>query len=229
MRHFIPNPTELQSNYSFESWKAPTQFCLRASEANKFSRGKPSLGSKTAEALVRTIETAIDIDAPPERVWSVLTGVQHYPEWNPFIADISGPLVAGCRIRVRFQPIAKISMSVRPWLLVTRAGRELRWKGFLFGSDLFDTEHYFILAPTPNGTRFVQGERFSGLLAPLLGVVLRSAGRRFEALNLALKRRAEDWPRQAPAPWPLSRSLPRKGGHRPTQLSPRPNARLPGR
>ncbi|MGZ5382453.1 MAG: SRPBCC family protein [Acidimicrobiia bacterium] len=39
---------------------------------------------------MRSIETSIEIDAQPARVWEVLTGFERYPEWNPFVASLHG-------------------------------------------------------------------------------------------------------------------------------------------
>jgi uncharacterized protein YndB with AHSA1/START domain len=33
---------------------------------------------------VRELRSEIEIDAPPERVWAVVTEFAAYPEWNPF-------------------------------------------------------------------------------------------------------------------------------------------------
>jgi hypothetical protein len=41
---------------------------------------------------VRTLSSAIDHDATPDRVWSILTATHDYPQWNPFIRRIDGPL-----------------------------------------------------------------------------------------------------------------------------------------
>jgi enoyl-CoA hydratase/carnithine racemase len=48
----------------------------------------------------RRIETVIDIDAPPSRVWTLLTGFARMPAWNPFIKSISGSLTQGARLSV---------------------------------------------------------------------------------------------------------------------------------
>jgi hypothetical protein len=41
---------------------------------------------------VRELRREIELDAPPERVWAVVTDFDAYPEWNPFIRQISGEL-----------------------------------------------------------------------------------------------------------------------------------------
>lgn len=34
---------------------------------------------------MRTLETSIDVEAPVNRVWEILTAFESYPDWNPFI------------------------------------------------------------------------------------------------------------------------------------------------
>ena len=36
-----------------------------------------------------TYRDAIDIDAPPERVWEVLTDVERWPEWSPTMTTVT--------------------------------------------------------------------------------------------------------------------------------------------
>jgi len=71
-------------------------------------------------------------------------------------------------------------------------GQEVRWRGSLPIPGLFTGEHYFRLEPQAGGsTRFVHGENFSGLLLPVLGGILAATQQGFEAMNAALKARAE--------------------------------------
>jgi uncharacterized protein YndB with AHSA1/START domain len=41
---------------------------------------------------MREIRTEIDIRASTDRVWEVLTDLERYPEWNPFITRAGGDL-----------------------------------------------------------------------------------------------------------------------------------------
>jgi hypothetical protein len=53
-------------------------------------------------------------------------------------------------------------------------------------------EHVFQLESVGEGkTRFTQAERFSGVLVPLFGFFIGRTERGFEAMNQALKARAE--------------------------------------
>jgi uncharacterized protein YndB with AHSA1/START domain len=35
--------------------------------------------------MMRHISHSIEIDASPERAWAILTDIQSFPSWNPFI------------------------------------------------------------------------------------------------------------------------------------------------
>ena len=139
------------------------------------------------------IETEIEIAASPQRIWSILMDFSAYPEWNPFIRTLSGDVTPGRSLRASIQLPGAKAMSFRPKVRVAEHLKELRWLGHLLLPGLFDGEHYFQLAALANGhTRFVQGEKFSGMLMSLfaarLGVSIKEG---FVAMNAALKDRAE--------------------------------------
>jgi hypothetical protein len=141
---------------------------------------------------VRTIEAGIDIAAPRWRVWQVLTDVDRYPAWNPFITSVEGVLREGSKLRVRIEPPGRKGMTFEPTVVALAQEKELRWLGRLLMPGLFDGEHAFGLEELAEGCRFRQTERFSGILVPLFGAGLPEATRRgFEAMNAALKARAE--------------------------------------
>jgi hypothetical protein len=54
----------------------------------------------------RTLSSAIDVDATPDRVWSILTAKHDYPQWNPFIRRLDGPLTPGSKLTMRIEPPA---------------------------------------------------------------------------------------------------------------------------
>jgi hypothetical protein len=142
---------------------------------------------------VLQLETAIEIDASPEAVWAVLTDFSRFPEWNPFVRSASGEARVGSRLRVFLQPVGGKGMEIRPTVLVAAPGRELRWLGHLFVPGIFDGEHFFRIEPGgPGRVRFVQGERFGGVLIPFFRKMLIGGTRQgFELMNRALKARVE--------------------------------------
>lgn len=143
--------------------------------------------------MATQVRTEIEIDATPNRVWDVLTNFAAYPAWNPFIPSLDGSAEVGARLDARLQPPGGMGMRFRPTVLAAVPARELRWLGHLLVSGLFDGEHRFQIEPLgPDRVRFVQEERFTGLLAPLvLRFIERGTRQGFEAMNRALKLRAE--------------------------------------
>lgn len=141
---------------------------------------------------MRSIHTEIGVGAPAARVWEVLTAIDQWPQWNPF-ARASGRLALGERLEVEIRPPSKSPMKFRPTVIKLEPGRELRWLGHLGIAGLFDGEHGFrVVAEDVGRCRFEHFETFHGLLvAPIMwtGETATRAG--FEAMNRALKARAE--------------------------------------
>ena len=146
---------------------------------------------------MREIATSVDIEAVPERVWSALTSLDYYPDWNPFIRQASGRLEVGETLTLRMFPAQGKPMTFRPTVLVVEPQRELRWIGRLVLPGVFDGEHRFTLSPIEGGaTRVVQAERFSGALVPFARGVVERTVSDFRRLNEALKNYVE-----ADTPW----------------------------
>ena len=90
-----------------------------------------------------------------------------YPKWNPFITSISGEPKLGNRLTVSIKPPGGKGMTFKPYILTLESNKEFRWKGNLGINGIFDG--YFILEFLENDkTKFIHGEKFSGLLVPLL-------------------------------------------------------------
>ena len=139
------------------------------------------------------LRTEIEINASAEAVWETLAAFPRHPEWNPFITSIAGEPVVGATLKIAICPPGGKPMRFTPKVLVADASRQLRWLGRLLLPGLFDGEHYFLLEPAGEGrVRLIHGERFSGLLVPLLKSSLENGTRAgFEAMNQALKARVE--------------------------------------
>src|SRR5258705_240040 len=116
---------------------------------------------------MRTIETAIDIDAPADAVWDVITDFAAYPDWNPFMVHLDGEAAPGARLTVTMQNPGGRPTKFRPSVLESPA-RSLRWIGHVLVPGIFDGAHEIRVDATATGTRFVQREEFSGVLLPLI-------------------------------------------------------------
>lgn len=93
------------------------------------------------------LNTEIQINAPPKRVWRMLTDFATYPQWNPFIRRASGKPEKCEQLEVYLQPEGAGGMTFQPRVLKAEPGREMRWRGHLLIPGLFDGEHIFIIEP----------------------------------------------------------------------------------
>jgi len=144
--------------------------------------------------LTKRIETRIEIDAPIDRVWAAFADFDRWSEWNPFIVDLKGNVALGEKLAARIQPPGGKAMTFNPKVLRFEPQEELRWVGRFLLPGVFDGEHSFRLkAIEGNRTLFSQGEEFRGILVPVLmgKSMLDKTTRGFEAMNQALKQRAE--------------------------------------
>ncbi len=134
------------------------------------------------------IITSIQIHAAPEKIWRILLDFDDYPNWNPFITNISGTPKKGEKLHVQID-----SMVFSPVVLKYNINKELKWKGKLLFNGLFDGEHQFLLEDNKDGTTtFIHSEKFFGLLVPLFSKKIHSEVKNgFISMNEALKRAIE--------------------------------------
>lgn len=140
--------------------------------------------------------TAIDIDAPIERVWKILSDTDAWPSWNPLLQDFKGSLREGekAKVSLLFEG-KKLPVSVE--LVDVKPLERISWIGPAFkpARTVFSGMHYFELKEIEGGgTRLIHGERFRGLI-PDGEWFWKAAEPRVEpaytAFNVALKERAE--------------------------------------
>ncbi len=151
---------------------------------------------RTAEAT-----TSIDIAAPIELVWKVMTDLRAYSAWNPFIVrvdDAPAVLAIGStfRLHVRWARGGGARSAERITRLEPPDGRaavfSYRAVGVLDRTGVLRADRIQLLESLHDGTggtRYYTVEEFGGCLVPLLPLGQIRDG--FERQAEALKRRAE--------------------------------------
>ncbi len=142
---------------------------------------------------MKELSTQVEIGASVKTVWSILTDLESFSEWNPFIRQAEGEVKEGRQLRIRIEPPGGKAMMFKPTVTSVEPKREFRWLGHFLLPGLFDGEHIFELSSLgEHRTRLNQRETFKGLLVPLFWSSLDTNTRAgFEAMNAALKERAE--------------------------------------
>jgi hypothetical protein len=138
------------------------------------------------------LHTEIDIDATPEVVWQVLTDLDGYADWNPFITSSVGRPEVGETLINRMEPPGGKAMTFKPQVTVVEDGKTFEWLGKLGFSGVFDGRHRFDVEASPTGTKLTQSETLDGMLVRVMRKSLDTKTKSgFEAMNVALKDRAE--------------------------------------
>ena len=141
---------------------------------------------------VRSVVTVVDINAPGDRVWQVLTDLDGYHSWNPFLTSASGSVVPGSTITISAK-LGNHTFTFHPRISIVEPGKKLTWVGRLLSSEFFQGEHEFdVIEIDQSHTRLIQSEHFKGMLvAALWGRFSPAILQGFHAMNDALKRRCE--------------------------------------
>lgn len=82
--------------------------------------------------MKRELITSIEVNAPANIVWRVLTDFGKYPQWNPFIRSISGAAKQDAKLKIYLQPPGGSEMTFHPVVLVApaRTRTSLAWAPF---------------------------------------------------------------------------------------------------
>jgi len=151
-------------------------------------------------------ETSVDIDAPIDLVWEVMTDVARYREWNPFVVALTpvrpGPLTVGSDIHLEVRwgrgggtrTLERVTRldgpAARPGDPTRRSTMEYIYLGWLPRLALIRGSRLQSLEQAPGRpTTYRTSERFTGLLARQVPLAKVQDG--FERHARALKQRAE--------------------------------------
>ena len=140
---------------------------------------------------MKTLHSEIGIGAPADVVWEVLTDLDGWQRWNPFM-KASGTLAPDARLAVALSAPGGKAIRVEPTVVSFDEGREFRWRvRQMLG--LIRAEHGFRVVPEDVGRcRFEQFEVFQGLLARAILMRNQAAIETgFQVMNRMLKRESE--------------------------------------
>jgi uncharacterized protein YndB with AHSA1/START domain len=138
-----------------------------------------------------TYRTTIDIDASPDRIWSVLSDVERWPEWTSSMTSVvlldTGSLAIGSTARVK-QP----RLPIVVWTVTDLTpGRSFTWEARNPGAVSVAT-HEIEPRSDGGGSRVTLAVEQQGLVGRVVGFALRGLTRKYVDMEAAgLKRRVE--------------------------------------
>jgi carbon monoxide dehydrogenase subunit G len=130
---------------------------------------------------------SVEINASPEKTWSLLKNIEEWPKWVPSLKKIekvsAEPLGKGSKVLV----VAKSLIKVNLLMTVTEfvAGQRVVMEGKVLGVRMV---RFYELEPVSGRARLTAGGEVTGLLAFL---VRRGGQKLSEEIVQALKRKVE--------------------------------------
>ena len=137
------------------------------------------------------IRLSEEIDAPPAKVWQVITDTHLYHEWNPFIVGCETTFEVGSPIhmQVQFKP-----GSQRAQTETVRANREGEYLEYGISAPMgaLQSTREHVLIPLPaGGTRYESNFVLSGWLGPIVSFFLgKQLQQGFEGMTKGIANRS---------------------------------------
>jgi len=133
---------------------------------------------------------SVDVDAPPDVVWAVMSDGERWHEWTASVTSVrrldKGPLRIGSRALIRqprFPPAVWKVTALEP-------GRSFTWRS---GMPLMWVYGQHSIEPVGSGTRATLRLIYDGVLARLMGRITRGITNRYLGMEASgLKRRSEE-------------------------------------
>lgn len=138
---------------------------------------------------MKAFATKTVIEAPAERIWSILTDAAAYPSWNSTVERLTGSIALSQKVTIytRASPGRAFPLQVTEF----EPNRRMVWSGGM-PLGLFKGTRTYKLTPRPaGGVEFSMREVFSGLMAPLITRSIPDLQPSFDQFAADLKARAE--------------------------------------
>jgi uncharacterized protein YndB with AHSA1/START domain len=137
----------------------------------------------TKRLFSRETSVAIDIAAPAEKIWRILTDASQYTSWNSTIVELTGNIAPGEKIQLRSTLAPKRVFKLK--VKVFEPNKRLSW------GDAMGTRIYLLTSNSTGGTRFSMTENIGGPIFPLFAKMIPPFDESFNQFAADLKKAAE--------------------------------------
>ena len=138
------------------------------------------------------VDTSVEIDAPLDVAWAVLTDLPSYRAWNPYIVQVDGDGAPGSTVIVHaaIEGIGEVSYPVD--VVSVEPPASMRWEGGHPDRAEFKGDHHWDLEPLADGrTRLRHWEVLSGTRRAEVVPDAAPVAANFDLFNRALAIEAE--------------------------------------
>ncbi len=143
---------------------------------------------------MQTITTEIEIAAPIETVWYIVTDVDKWHEWSPTINASSGEVAEGSTVSITMmsKEAGKDGPKYQPKIIKLDKPKLLHWRAHMMAGFIFTNDKIIELEQTASGTKLIHKETFKGLMASMMrGQMDKGVPPMLNMMNEALKEKAE--------------------------------------
>ena len=135
----------------------------------------------------KSVHHEIEIDAPKDLVWQVLTDMDKYAEWNPTMLLLEGEIKEGNKVKYRFTQDKDNISEMGATVAEVKSNELLNQKGGLPLVITFD--HKYMLSGEGDKSKLTIHEDYSGIYVNFWNPA--PVEEAYARLNRALKMRAE--------------------------------------
>ena len=137
---------------------------------------------------MKVVEVKRNIDAPPDKVWAILTDAKLLQSSQLGITRIDGDIAPGSRFKLWAEVSPDRAFSLR--VAAYEANRRMVWEGGM-PLGLFTGRRQYNLTPSGGGTELHIREEFTGLLSGLIWKSMPDLHPAFNQMADGVKRLAE--------------------------------------
>jgi len=139
------------------------------------------------------IKNAFEVEAPLDRVWEVITDLDRYGEWNPFVPEARSSLKPGESIEMKVRVFESFAQPQTELVTVFEPGQRFCYTMYPLPLGAMRSQRcHSVESLGPERTAYRSDFELAGWLSPLVAVPMGSRLQRgFDAMASALKERAE--------------------------------------
>jgi hypothetical protein len=143
-----------------------TQACATvASNSHVGSIASDGKALKTSETFSTVYDVGIEIDAPADKVWKVLTDSKNFAKWNSTVISLKGDIKLGKDLVLKSTsaPDRDFNLNVSTFV----KNKKMVWEDGTSG--IFKGVRTYTLSALPSGkTKFTMSENFAGAMYPMI-------------------------------------------------------------
>ncbi|MEO9460377.1 MAG: SRPBCC domain-containing protein [Lentilitoribacter sp.] len=140
------------------------------------------------------IESEIEISAPVDKVWQVVTEIEKWSDFNSAINASTGIASLGSvhSVAMRGQNPSEVGPTYAPKIISFEERKSYRWRAVMGAGIIFTNDKVFELQATDTGTLLKHNEVFNGMMLPLMkGFMQEGVPPILDEMNQAFKSEAE--------------------------------------